>query len=211
MNIIVFDTETANSLEEPLVYDIGWAVIDLDTAEVLKTESYAVAEIFLDKELMQSAYFAEKIPQYWGDIKGGSRKLARLYTIRKTLLEDIKAYGVKQMYAHNARFDYLSCTLTQRFCTCSKYRRFFPYGVSICDTLKMSKEALKGNEEYNRFCAENGYKVRGQNRYTAEVIYRFITQDTDFEEVHQGLADVMIEKEILFLCRSLGVVDGQMF
>ena len=48
MNFIVLDTETTNSLEEPLAYDIGWAVVT-EEGEVLKTESYAVAEIFLDK------------------------------------------------------------------------------------------------------------------------------------------------------------------
>lgn len=65
MNVIVLDTETTNSLEEPIAYDIGWAVINLDTEETLKTESYAIAEIFLDKELMACAFFADKVPSYW--------------------------------------------------------------------------------------------------------------------------------------------------
>ena len=68
MNRIVLDTETANTLEQPLCYDIGWAVVD-ENCEVLKAESYAVAEIFLDKELMSVALFADKIPQYWDEIK----------------------------------------------------------------------------------------------------------------------------------------------
>ena len=29
MNVIVLDTETTNSLEEPIAYDIGWAVVNL--------------------------------------------------------------------------------------------------------------------------------------------------------------------------------------
>ena len=71
MKVIVLDTETTNSLEEPICYDCGWAVIDLDTKETIKTESFAVAEILLDKELMSVAYFAEKIPQYWEEIEKG--------------------------------------------------------------------------------------------------------------------------------------------
>lgn len=210
--IIVFDTETTNSLEEPLIYDIGWAVIDTDTHEVVKTESYAVAEIFLDKELMTSAYYAEKIPQYWDEIKSKDRKLARLNTIRKTFFADINAYGIKELYAHNARFDFLSCTLTQRFITCSKYRYFFPRNVAICDTLKMSREALKDSAEYKEFCTANGYKTKnGQCRYTAEVLYRFLTDNTDFEEVHKGIDDVLIEKEILFMCHQYGIIEGMRF
>lgn len=211
MNLIVLDTETTNSIEEPLAYDIGWAVVT-EEGEVLKTESYAVAEIFLDKELMEVAYFAEKIPQYWEEIKNGNRKLARLSTIFKSLYADTRAYGVKEIYAHNARFDDLSLKLTQRFISGSKYRYFLPYGVKMCDTLKMAREAFGKDADYKAFCDSNNYKTpRGQRRMTAEVLYRFISGQNDFEEVHKGLDDVLIEKEILIECRKRGMVDGSLY
>ena len=212
MNAIVLDTETTNSLDDPIAYDIGWAVVDLSTGEVLKTESYAVAEIFLDAELMACAYFADKIPQYWEEIKSGDRKLARLYTIRKSLKADCKAYGVNEIYAHNARFDNLSCNLTQRYLTGSKWRYFFPYGTTICDTLKMSREAFGNDKEYCDFCTKNGYKTkRNQNRFTAEILYRFMSGNNQFEEVHKGLDDVLIEKEILMECIRRGVTEGALW
>ena len=212
MNVIVLDTETTNSLQEPIAYDIGWAVINLDTEETLKTESYAIAEIFLDKELMACAFFADKVPSYWKEIKSGSRKLARLSTIHRTLANDCKAYGVKEIYAHNAKFDNRSCNLTQRYITSSKYRYFFPWKTCVCDTLKMAREAFKNDEDYERFCYENNYLTKkGKNRYTAEVLYRFIKGQNDFEEVHKGLDDVMIEKEILFECRRRGVKNGTLW
>ncbi len=209
MNVIVLDTETANSLEEPLCYDIGWAVVDPSTGGILKSESYAVAEIFLDDELMASAYFAEKIPSYWDEIRNGDRKLARLSTIRRSLVADCKAYDIKEIYAHNARFDYLSCTLTQRYLSSSKYRYFLPYGIKVCDTLKMARQAFGKDEAYKAFCSENNYKTaNGQNRFTAEILYRFITNDNTFEEVHKGLDDVKIEKNILCECIKRGVTEG---
>lgn len=209
---IVLDTETTNTIEEPICYDIGWAVVDLDTEEVVKTESYAVAEVFLDAELMSCAYFADKIPQYWDEIKNGSRKLARLSTIRFSLLNDCKAYNVVELYAHNARFDNLSLKLTQRYLTCSKYRFFVPYGVKVCDTLAMSRKAFGTDENYVRFCKDNGYlTARGQIRFTAEILYRYLKDDILFEEQHKGIDDVLIEKEILFACRRLGVTDGRLF
>ena len=212
MNVIVLDTETTNSIDEPIAYDMGWAVIDLETEEVLKTESYAVAEVFLDTELMACAYFADKIPTYWDEIKNGSRKLARLATIHRSLANDCKAYGVTEIYAHNAIFDNRSCNLTQRYLTGSKYRYFFPFGIRLCDTLKMSREAFGNDEAYNDFCKEHGYKTKnGQNRFTAEILYRFMSGENDFEEVHQGLDDVMIEKEILFECRRRGIENGALW
>lgn len=208
MNRIVLDTETTNSLEEPIAYDIGWAVID-DNGSVLKTESYAVAEIFLDKDIMSYAYFADKIPQYWEEIKNGCRKLARLSTIYRTLRADCLAYEVTEVYAHNARFDDLSLKLTQRLVSCSKYRYFLPYGVKMCDTLKMARQALANDKKYNRFCNRHNYKTtKGQNKLTAEVIYRFLTGNNDFQEEHKGLDDVLIEKEILMECLRRGIVDG---
>lgn len=209
MNVIVLDTETTNSLEEPIAYDIGWAVVNLETNKVIKTESYAVAEIFLDKEIMSVAYFAEKIPSYWDEIRGGDRKLARLKTIRFSLLNDCYAYNIKEIYAHNARFDDMALKLTQRYLTGSKYRFFLPWGVRVCDTLKMARKAFGQEEQYTTFCQENGYTMQnGKNRYTAEILYRYLSNNNNFEEEHRSIDDVLIEKEILFACRARGVEDG---
>lgn len=197
---IVLDTETTNSLDDPIVYDLGWAVVDKN-GNVYQTYSFVVADIFLDSQLMESAYFKDKIPMYWEQIKSGERILARFSNIRKIFCDCAKAYGVTKFFAHNMRFDYRSVNLTQRFLTSSKYRYFFPYGAEICDTLKMARQVLKDNTDYDNFCYNNNFlTVRGRKRYTAEIIYRFISNDLQFVEEHTGLADVLIEKEILRFC-----------
>jgi hypothetical protein len=54
---------------------------------------------------------------------------------------------------------------------------------------------------YRRFCEENGYITKNnQCRYTAEIIYRYITKDNDFIESHTGLEDVEIEAQIFAYC-----------
>lgn len=206
---IVLDTETCpidkdfNGVAPTnmWVYDCGWAVVD-KRGNVYKTRSFVNADIFLnEKNLMKSAYYANKIPQYWEDIKDGKRILTSFYNIRKALMEDIKEFEVKEVFAHNAFFDYGTLNTTQRWLTKSKYRYFFPYEIDVCDTLKMSRDVIAKMPTYKRFCAENGYLTKnGQPRLTAEIIYRYITKDTDFIENHTGLEDVMIEKEILAYC-----------
>lgn len=197
---IVIDTETTNSIDDPLCYDIGFAVVD-SNGKVYENYSFVVADIFLDKELMASAYFSEKIPQYWEDIKNGSRELKTFRNIKKAFTDCVKRNNVKIILAHNARFDYRSLNLTQRFLTSSKFRYFFPFGVEIWDTLKMSRMVLKDTEEYGEFCYTNNYLTKRLcKRYTAEIIYRFITGNLDFEESHTGLEDVLIEKEIFAYC-----------
>lgn len=207
---IVLDTETC-PLEQTdevtpwnmFVYDIGWAIID-KRGRVYKTQSFINADIFLDeKELMKSAYYSEKIPKYWEDIKSGIRQLKSFYNIRKQLLEDIAEYEVKEIYAHNMRFDYGTLQNTQRWLTKSKYRYFFPKGIEICDTLKMARQVLKDSKMYRVWCEQNGYITKNnQCRFSAEVLYRYITGNDDFIESHTGLEDVMIEKDILAYCYS---------
>lgn len=208
---IVLDTETCPidkdfdgvSAQNMFVYDCGWAVVD-KRGTVYKTRSFVNADIFLnEKLLMNSAYYANKIPKYWEDIKNGTRILTSFYNIRKALLEDIADYEVKEIFAHNMRFDYGTLNVTQRWLTKSKFRYFFPKEIEICDTLKMARDVILKMPTYVRFCEENGFMTSHKTprpKTSAEVLYRFITKDVNFIESHTGLEDVMIEKEILAYC-----------
>lgn len=206
---LMFDSETTNSLDCPLCYDFGFSVID-DTGRVYEQGSYVVADIFLDEELMQSAYFSEKIPQYWQDIKNGKRVLRRWKTIRAIIKDVMTQHNIEYVVAHNARFDYCSTTTTQRYLTCSKWRYFFPYGTKFLDTLKMARATFKDDEQYTAFCKENGFLTsHNKPQFTAEVLYRFLTNDISFVESHTGLEDVEIETQIFLECMKRNPeVDG---
>lgn len=208
---MVIDTETCpidKDFEGVLpsnmwVYDVGYAIVD-KRGNVYRTRSFVNADIFLgERELMKSAYYANKIPMYWERIKNGETILTSFYNIRKTMLEDIAEFGVKEIFAHNMRFDYGTLNTTERWLTKSKYRYFFPHDVEICDTMKMASDVIAKMPTYVRFCEENGLMTNHKKprpQVKAETIYRFLTRDMEFEEEHTGLADVMIEKEILAYC-----------
>lgn len=197
---IVIDTETTNSLDDPIVYDVGFAVVDC-AGRVYEKHSYVIAEVFLDSALMEFAYFKDKIPAYWKDIREGKRIMRRFKTVKMIFADVCRQYGITKVFAHNARFDYRSLNLTQRWLTSSKFRYFFPYGVEIWDTLKMSRKIFGQMPEYDNFCWEHDYLTkRLAKRYTAEIIYRFISGNNEFEESHTGLEDVLIEKEIARYC-----------
>ena len=198
---LVFDTETTNGFDDPLVYDIGGAIVD-KTGKVYEDFSFVVYETFCGmKDLMKSAYYANKIPQYQKDIKDGKRKIVKYATARRKIHELCKKYNVKAIMAHNARFDYLSTATTQRYLTKSKYRYFLPYGVPIWDTLKMAQDTICKQKLYKLWTKANGYLTKfGKPMATAEVLYKYISGKNDFEEVHCGLDDVLIEKEIFAHC-----------
>lgn len=200
---IVLDCETTNTFDDPIIYDLGWSVLD-ENFELVKTQSFVIADVFIEeKDLMKEAYFANKIPQYIADIADGKRTLKRFKNVRWALIEDCITYNVKAIISHNARFDYIACQTTQRWLTSSKFRWFFPYGIEIWDTLRMSRQIFGKDEEYLKFCSDNGFCIKDnpkRPRFTAEILYKYLTQNLEFEESHTGLEDTLIEKEIFKEC-----------
>lgn len=210
-----FDTETCNSLidekgkldlSNSLVYDIGWEIVDR-FGNPYKSRSFVVEEIWNSSDLMQSAYYKDKIPQYEKEIKEGKRIVAPFEKIRIILLSDRKRWKCKAVFAHNAYFDYNALNVTARYLTGSRLRYFFPYKVDIWDTLKMCRDAIGKTKKYSDFCIKNEYLTNHktpQNRLTAEILYRYISNDPLFIESHTGLEDVEIEKEIFAYCLKHG-------
>jgi DNA polymerase III epsilon subunit-like protein len=197
---LILDTETTNDIETPICYDIGFAVIGAN-GTVYEKHSYVVAEVFLDSDLMASAYFSDKIPTYQTEIDHGIRKLRRWKTIKHIVKDVMAQWNISEVIAHNVRFDYLSTHTTQRYLTSSKYRWFFPYGTRYIDTLKMAREVFGKDKKYLDFCKSNNYLcANGTPRFTAEIVYRFIAKDNNFIESHTALEDVLIEKEIFAEC-----------
>ena len=198
---IVFDTETCNSIDEPLMYDLGFAVID-KLGRVYEHYSFVIADVYIGlKDVMQSAYFSEKLPKYEVALANGERKLVSLYTARKIFHSVCKEWNIKACIAHNARFDNRSTNTTMRYITKSRFRYFLPYGMPLWDTMQMAQDTFCKETMYREWCKANGYVCKnGTPKKTAEVLYRYISGDYDFVEEHQGLADVLIEKEIFVAC-----------
>ena len=200
---LTIDTETANTLEDPMMYDLGGAVHDRK-GNVMETFSFIIYDVFCaDRALFDTAYYAVKRPMYEEQIAAGQRKIVSIFTARRYVHDLCKKYNIKAIIAHNARFDYRSTNYTLRYVTKSASRYFLPYGIPLWDTLKMAQDTICKQKTYIKWCAENGYlKKNGTPRATAEILYRYITQDEFFEEDHTGLEDVLIEKEIFAKCMS---------
>lgn len=198
MNVLVIDTETANSVEQPLPYDVGYAILDTETGEIRAEKSFVVAEIFFDKELMKGAYYAEKVPQYWDDLKAGTRIMKTICNIRKEIKADMKKYNVTKVGAYNMGFDNRATRNDIRYISGSMIKWFFPFGTEFFCIWNMACTSILNTENYVRFALENGFVSEHDNIQTsAEVAYRYITNETTFAESHTGLEDVRIEIEIM--------------
>jgi len=203
---MVLDTETCPidrevegvTPDNMLVYDIGYCIVD-KKGNVYKQGSYIVSEIFFGEHYgkLQSSYYANKIPMYMQDIANGSRVVKTWSQISYILKKVIEEFDISVVVAHNARFDFGVLQTTKAYL--QEYS-MLPY-IEWWDTLKMARSVLGKMPTYKRFCEVNGYLTKnGSLRYTAEIIYRYITQDKEFTESHTGLEDTLIEKEILAYC-----------
>ena len=203
---MVLDTETCpidRELEDVtptnmLVYDIGYTITD-KKGNIYRTGSYIVSDIFFGEfyTKMQSSYYANKIPKYMEQIAKGERVVKTWKQISFILRKVLEEFDINVVAAHNARFDYGVLKNTKDYL--EEYP-MLPY-VEWWDTLKMARSILKERKSYKRFCENNNFMTKNnQCRFTAEVIYRYLTNDLEFEESHTGLEDTLIEKDIFAFC-----------
>ena len=198
---LVIDTETCNTVEQPLPYDIGFAICDR-MGNIAEERSYVVAETFLDmKDTMKSAYFAEKIPQYWEDIKNGSREIKSIYKIRKEVKDLMNKYNVKKVGAYNMGFDKRALNNVMRYTTKSFCRWFFPFGTEFFCIWHLATQTLLQQKTFFKMAEKNDwFSEKGNLLTNAEVTYNYIKKMSDFKEEHKGLEDVRIEIEIMAHC-----------
>lgn len=199
---LVLDVETANSTDDPLVYDVGGAICD-KRGNVYDTFSFIITEIFDgERKLMENAYYCDKLELYYAGLKSGIFIKKSLFEAKQYIANLIEVYGVQEAFAYNAHFDRTALNKTQRWLTKSKYRYFLPYGVKFNCIWHMACQVICTQRSYARWCVENKlYKEKSGNLFTnAETVFAYISNQDHFEEQHTGLSDVLIEIAILAHC-----------
>lgn len=126
-----------------------------------------------------------------------NKKYLKCYDIDKffkAMLSIIVKYKIKEIWAYNVNFDQYAL-----------YRLFGEKNFSIllkmirfCDIIPAILYTKLLTKKYVKYCKNNNYLTEKGNIMTkAEIVYRFLTNNENFEEEHTGLADVKIETEIL--------------
>ena len=199
--IMVLDIETANFLDDAIAYDVGFAIADRK-GNIYESRSLMIGEMFINHaDLLQSAYYADKLPSYWKDYANGERKMTSILTAKKIVADLMRKYRVTDVFAYNASFDLNGLNRSIRYITKSKYRYFFPYGTKIHCIWNMACQTILQQKAFFKFAVENGLvKENGNVMTSAETAYRYICKDNDFTEAHTGLEDVKIETAILAKC-----------
>lgn len=203
---IVLDCETANTMEKPYIYDIGFIVRDTQ-GNVIHKFSYLIEEIFCHKDLMLSAYYYDKVPLYLEKLQNNEIKMVKWEKFRAIFFATIRQYNIREFYAYNASFDfYKALNATQEYFTHGKQKYFFTYQQNKAITIKciwhMATQTVFKQKTFIKWALENGYYSDKRNILTnAETCYKWFTKNEEFEEEHTALSDTLIESEILTWCK----------
>lgn len=200
--IMVLDVETAGGLGNPLIYDIGFAITD-KKGNIYAERSYIISEIFDDSNLMNTAYYAEKVPRYLVDLNAGTRIKTTFAEMRIEMFRLVKEYNVKVISAYNLAFDRRALAKTTEYL----YGAGIPFIMPEFENLEelciwsLACEVLYTQPTFRRVAEQECWLTeKGNMQTSAEIGWRYITGDYDFEESHTGLEDVKIETKIMAKC-----------
>lgn len=196
-NLLVFDTETI-STEKRFIYNIGYVIIDLDGKHLVERD-FLIRQVYDNKPLFATAYYADKRPLYLSKMKGRQTKKVSWGEACRIMLKDIKDYNVADGFAFNSPFDTSAFYFTHNFF--GNKRRPLD-GIRINDIRKIIK-VFTETEEYKEWCKANGFiTATGRAQETAEAVYAYITANPNYVEEHTALEDSKIETEILLYAIS---------
>lgn len=201
---LVIDTETAptHKTKYPdgslsLVYDMGGVVRDTKTGEIVHSFSFVIADTFYNNRMMQSAYYANKLPQYHAGIANNDWLTVPFKYAHDYICNLISEYGIKSVWAYNAQFDIATLDNSISFYSNGWINKFFPSTVTLKDIWARCSN-ITGTEKYVQYCFDNGYlSEKGNPQTKAEIVYRFLTQNNSFIESHTARSDAEIEAYIL--------------
>ena len=200
MKIVVFDTETT-SLEKPFVYNIGYLIYDTESRKVLVKHDFVVEQIWHNRELFTTAYYADKRQLYVDRMRAKQVVMEKLGRITQLMCREFKFYGVSSAYAYNSPFDVKVFDFN---CDWFKIKNPFD-NIPIFDIRGYVFNKIAFTPEYQDFCEEHElFTESGNYSTTAENVTKYLSKNTDFIEEHTALADSEIELEILLTCVDKG-------
>ena len=207
MRICVFDTETT-SVEKPFVYNIGYIIYDTTEKAILHRADYIVEQVWHNKELFTTAYYADKRELYISRMKGRKVKMEKLGYITQTMARQFKDFSVEFAFAYNSSFDERVFGFN-----CEWFKIINPFDtIPIIDIRGYVHQKIAFTPHFQRFCdLHKEYTESGNYSTTAETVYRYLADKIDFIEEHTALADSEIELEILNHCVSLGAEYGEVY
>lgn len=182
-NILLIDYEGSSRLKP---YNMGIIVYNKQKG------------IILEKNFIMLDVMTKNTPNYnkfLANITDIPLDITCTFKAKRQLLEIVKSYNIKEIWAFNKSFDK---SATERLFEKNinqipelKEITWYDIQTAIFFTKLLTKK-------YINFCNSNKFYTNKKHISTnAETIYKYLTNNPNFKEKHNGLADCKIELEML--------------
>ena len=207
--ILVFDTETI-SLQKPFCYDLGYVIINPADGTILLKREAIIEQIWNNRPLFDTAYYAKKRPIYTSRLKARKAELMKWGFAMSRLIRDIKNFNVKSAYAFNSPFDDKVIDFNADYFHTRN-------GFDTIEIYDIRGYAIKflADGEYKQYCknhrdvksadgSEKFFTANDNYASTAESFYCYLNANRSLEEEHTALTDSEWEASILLECLKRG-------
>lgn len=205
---IVLDVEGQSSCRP---YNVGYIITD-STNTIYESVSVALPETMTENlqkcwasQEMTHKNICEILDDYANPPEKWKYKYMTIDNFYSMFCNHIKQYNISEIWAYNVSFDKNS--LKRLFGEI----RFFAIKdnknnmVKWCDIWSCITHSLLLTKKYINWCEENNKVTeKGYFSTSAQTVYQYITGNMEFDEEHTGLADVLIENEILNVAKRQG-------
>lgn len=190
---MILDTETCGDL----VFDYGYTVIDRK-GNIVAEGSFVCKEFMDDPErldMFHDRFTKTKIAQYYFSLYMGRNEFTVMpFSLIRSTINNVRKIFNATVCAYNAKFDVSHLLKTAQY---FGYDQFFKGDVKFMDIWAMALSVLCNSRNYFKFCAKHGLTTaKGHPQTSAEAVYRYLTNDANFEEKHTARADCEIESYI---------------
>ena len=201
--LMVLDIETIGAIGSQIPYDIGITIIT-NLKKVVYTIALIISDIFDNDNLMQTAYYKEKISFYKSKLITDSNYVKQdVVQVINQLQNIFNHYAIPVYFAYNGSFDRLG--LINLYDTYINDNNNFLKNIKVVDIMYVATQVILKNvdiyEEYMYFCYTNGFITpSGKNiSFNAESVFAFLMNRPIFAENHTGLEDTFCEKDLLLM------------
>lgn len=204
---ILLDTETVSKQGETLIYDLAWLVID-NNGNVIEEHNFIIDEVYSDFPTLFNSQFITygKYLWYSDALAHGMLESISAFDALNALYMSMCEYNVSFVTAYNVPFDLKAINQTcKHFGVLNPfevYERLTGNVLDIMDLWRLAKSHIV-TKPYEQFCVENGFLTdkHKKAKTSAEIVYRWISDDVGFVEDHTALSDCLIEVEIYVKCK----------
>lgn len=193
--ILLVDTEFI-TLNKPFVYDLSYLIARKvgDKYATLKSVGNVVRQVYQNKMMFETAYYAEKRKLYTSALRGKTYRQNYMGNILRQLQKDITDYKVDIVLGYNVNADMRSIGFTSDYLKLNNPLN----NTKVIDLMPIVVNTICDTDEYKNFAKENNLITeKGYYKMSVESVMKYITKNIEFVEKHLGKSDNENEIDLL--------------